>query len=78
MHTERTHVRNLKIIEQLFHEPMRQRQIATPDVLEAIFGNLPQVLQLHAAFNDMLKRAAIKWREDFRKYIYPFEFIFAG
>jgi hypothetical protein len=64
VHTERTHVRNLKVLHQLFCKPLQQRQILPPETFTLIFSNIEQVLQVHDAFNKQLKTLMIKWRTE--------------
>jgi len=55
-HTERSHVRNLKVVDRLFHRPIKSQQLLSPDLLQMLFGNWEEILELHEEFNSTLKR----------------------
>ncbi|XP_023234115.1 rho guanine nucleotide exchange factor 11-like [Centruroides sculpturatus] len=54
-HTERTHVRNLKILDRLFYRPLQQEQLLPPDLLQLLFPNLEEMLEIHSGFNNKMK-----------------------
>ncbi|XP_064470907.1 uncharacterized protein LOC135385494 isoform X2 [Ornithodoros turicata] len=54
-HTERTHVRNLKILERLFFRPLQQEQLLSPELLNLLFPNLDELLDIHCSFNALMK-----------------------
>ncbi|XP_065207030.1 rho guanine nucleotide exchange factor 12 isoform X3 [Planococcus citri] len=54
-HTERSHVRALKILDQLFYQPMRELQIIPPEQLQLLFANLDEMLEIHSQFNNNMK-----------------------
>ncbi|CAG7831461.1 unnamed protein product [Allacma fusca] len=54
-HTERSHVRNLKVVDRLFHRPIRQQQLLPPDIINKLFANLEEMLEIHEKFNASLK-----------------------
>lgn len=54
-HTEKTHVRNLKILDRLFYRPMQQEQLLPPDLLQLLFPNLEEMLEIHGGFNNKMK-----------------------
>ena len=64
IHTERTHVRNLKVLYQLFAKPLQLRQILPPETYALVFSNIDAVLDVHDKFNQQLKLLAGKWRTD--------------
>ncbi|XP_049947782.1 rho guanine nucleotide exchange factor 12 [Schistocerca serialis cubense] len=55
-HTERSHVRNLKVLNQVFYRPMLENQILPPDQIQLLFSNLEEVLEIHSQFNNGMKR----------------------
>uniref|UniRef100_A0A6B0VH14 Putative guanine nucleotide exchange factor n=1 Tax=Ixodes ricinus TaxID=34613 RepID=A0A6B0VH14_IXORI len=57
-HTERTHVRNLKILMRLFHQPLRLQQepVLGVELLDLLFPNLEELLEIHQSFNEKMKR----------------------
>lgn len=44
-HTERTHVRNLKVLRKLFYEPLVTSQ--SKEFVKLLFANIEDVLNLH-------------------------------
>ncbi|XP_022249398.1 rho guanine nucleotide exchange factor 11-like isoform X1 [Limulus polyphemus] len=54
-HTERTHVRNLKVLDKLFFKPIQQEQLLTQDHLYLLFPNLEEMLKIHSNFNNIMK-----------------------
>ncbi|XP_050528343.1 rho guanine nucleotide exchange factor 11-like isoform X2 [Daktulosphaira vitifoliae] len=54
-HTERSHIRGLKVLEHVFHRPMRELQILPPDQLQLLFANLEQMYELHSQFSTTVK-----------------------
>ncbi|KAG8192162.1 hypothetical protein JTE90_027804 [Oedothorax gibbosus] len=54
-HTERTHVRNLKVLDQVFYKPLLQEQLLPLDFLNLLFPNLEEMLEIHTTFNNKLK-----------------------
>lgn len=55
-HTERTHVRNLKVLSQVFYIPMLKNQILSKDILHSIFANLENMKEIHSSFNRSMRR----------------------
>ncbi|XP_055942857.1 uncharacterized protein LOC129972634 isoform X1 [Argiope bruennichi] len=54
-HTERTHVRNLKVLDKVFYKPLLQEQLLPPDFLNLLFPNLEEMLEIHTTFNNKMK-----------------------
>ncbi|XP_022252947.1 uncharacterized protein LOC106468289 isoform X2 [Limulus polyphemus] len=54
-HTERTHVRNLKVLDRLFFKPIQQEQLLPPDQLYLLFPNLEEMLEIHSRLNNKMK-----------------------
>ncbi|GIY24324.1 hypothetical protein CDAR_266562 [Caerostris darwini] len=54
-HTERTHVRNLKVLDQVFYKPLLQEQLLPLDFLNLLFPNLEEMLEIHTTFNNKMK-----------------------
>merc|ERR1712179_32274 len=54
-HTERTHVRVLKVLKSLFCDPMCQSKLLPEDLLELLFPNMEQILETHINFNQAMK-----------------------
>ena len=58
-HTEKSHVRNLKVLERLFFQPLKESGIMSKDLVEQLFPNLEEVLALHNQYNQKMKERAI-------------------
>ncbi|XP_069677128.1 rho guanine nucleotide exchange factor 12 isoform X3 [Periplaneta americana] len=54
-HTERSHVRNLKVMEQVFYRPMLENQVLPSDHIQLLFANLDEMLDIHSQFNNSMK-----------------------
>ncbi|XP_022258451.1 putative leucine-rich repeat-containing protein DDB_G0290503 isoform X2 [Limulus polyphemus] len=54
-HTERTHVRNLKVLDRLFFKPLQQEKLLQQDLLDLLFPNLEELLKIHSRFNSIMK-----------------------
>ncbi|XP_050433576.1 rho guanine nucleotide exchange factor 12-like isoform X2 [Adelges cooleyi] len=54
-HTERSHIRGLKVLEHVFHRPMRESQVLPHEQLQLLFANLEQMYELHSQFSTMMK-----------------------
>lgn len=49
-YTERTHCRNLKILQNLFYKPMSQDPNISNDLIKVLFPNLEEMITLHGKF----------------------------
>ncbi|XP_065056488.1 rho guanine nucleotide exchange factor 11-like isoform X2 [Rhopilema esculentum] len=59
INTEKTHVRHLKVLEKVFLKPMQERQIMPPEVIQQIFPNLAELIEIHTSLlADMNTRCA--------------------
>ena len=54
-HTEKSHVRNLKVLQGLFYRPLLDSNIMSKELLEQLFPNLEEVLALHNQYNQKMK-----------------------
>lgn len=54
-------MRNLKVMDRLFHKPLRNLQYLPQELILMLFGNLDEMLEIHGLFNTALKR---KRKED--------------
>ena len=50
IHTQRTHLKSLKIMQKCFREPMERFPGMSPVELDCIFRNLDQLIHLHSKF----------------------------
>ncbi|XP_033211602.1 rho guanine nucleotide exchange factor 12 isoform X2 [Belonocnema kinseyi] len=55
-HTERSHVRALKVLSQVFHKPMLDSQVLPLDQIQLLFSNLDEMVTIHSNFNQAMKR----------------------
>ncbi|XP_052805006.1 uncharacterized protein LOC128234667 isoform X6 [Mya arenaria] len=54
-YTEKCHVRNLKILDKLFYQPMKHEQSISLEFTKSLFPNLETMIQLHGALNKSMK-----------------------
>nr|CAD7570028.1 unnamed protein product [Timema californicum] len=54
-HSERSHVRHLKVLDQVFYRPMLDNQVLPSDHIQLLFSNLDQMLDIHSQFNNKMK-----------------------
>ncbi|XP_017784842.1 PREDICTED: rho guanine nucleotide exchange factor 11 isoform X2 [Nicrophorus vespilloides] len=54
-HTERSHVRNLKVLELIFRREIFRSKILTDSEMKLVFPNLPELLGTHSQFNSLMK-----------------------
>ncbi|XP_075547770.1 rho guanine nucleotide exchange factor 11-like isoform X1 [Dermacentor variabilis] len=55
-HTERSHVRTLKVLERIFRRPLQQQELLAPELLQRLFPNLDELLRIHQGFSTLMKR----------------------
>ncbi|CAF4782174.1 unnamed protein product, partial [Rotaria sp. Silwood2] len=56
IHTQRTHLKSLKIMVKCFREPMERFHGMSPVELDCIFRNLDQLIYLHTQFKYALRQ----------------------
>ena len=54
-HTERSHVRNMKTLERVFRKPLLESGLMPKDVVERLFPNLDDVIQIHSSYNSAMR-----------------------
>ncbi|XP_046401357.1 rho guanine nucleotide exchange factor 11 isoform X3 [Ischnura elegans] len=54
-HTERSHVRNLKVLDRVFYRPMVEQGILSSEQIQLLFANLEEMLDIHSQFNSAMK-----------------------
>ena len=54
-HTERSHVRNLKVLDRLFFRPILENSLMSREMVERLFPNLEDVIRLHTKYNQLMK-----------------------
>lgn len=54
-HTERTHVKNLKILDGIFYKPLLNEGLLPSEFLHLLFPNLEEMLKIHNEFNTLMK-----------------------
>ncbi|KAI4484518.1 hypothetical protein M0804_007084 [Polistes exclamans] len=55
-HTERSHVRALKVLSHVFHRPLLESQLLPLDQIQLLFSNLDEMVAIHSRFNQAMKR----------------------
>uniref|UniRef100_A0A915BB49 DH domain-containing protein n=2 Tax=Parascaris univalens TaxID=6257 RepID=A0A915BB49_PARUN len=63
-HTERTHVRNLKVLYTVFYKPMVMQNVVPPDVVKLFFANLDQLVEIHGEMSMKMRNAVEEWKRD--------------
>lgn len=53
--TERSHIRVLRVLDQLFYQPIKEQQILPADYLQLLFPNLEEIFVIHSQLNSNLK-----------------------
>lgn len=54
-HTERSHVRNLRVLEYIFRKPLQIHKILKHDDVNLVFPSLGDLLEVHTHFNNAMK-----------------------
>jgi len=49
INTEKAHVRHLKVLEKVFLKPMKKKQIMPPELIQEIFPNLDELIEIHTS-----------------------------
>ncbi|GMT06339.1 hypothetical protein PENTCL1PPCAC_28513, partial [Pristionchus entomophagus] len=63
-HTERTHVRNLKILYSIFYQPMILKNTVSQDLLWLFFANIEELLGIHKEMNRKMRDQVEEWRKE--------------
>nr|CAB3261906.1 uncharacterized protein LOC100177579 [Phallusia mammillata] len=63
IYTEQHHVRDLKILEKVFYEPMKKQGLMKEEEIFQAFPNLQAVLEIHRVFNKSLQEAKEEAKE---------------
>ncbi|XP_052003727.1 rho guanine nucleotide exchange factor 1-like isoform X3 [Xyrauchen texanus] len=58
--TEHAHVRMLSVLQTLFFRPLEREQIINKDELNIIFPNLDEIIEMHYAFFENLKKLRLE------------------
>jgi hypothetical protein len=51
-YTEKNHVRNLKVMQRLFYQPMRDDGSISQDLVQLLFPNIDDVVDVHSSLNN--------------------------
>jgi len=54
-HTEKSHVRNLKVLDRLFLRPLKDSMVLDFELTDQLFPNLDEVLSVHSSYNNKMK-----------------------
>jgi len=54
-HTERSHVRNLKVLDRVFRRPLLESGLMPKEVVDRLFPNIEEVLAVHSSYNNAMK-----------------------
>ena len=53
--TERSHVMNMKTLERVFRTPLLDSGLMPQDVVDRLFPNLDEVIQIHSSYNSAMR-----------------------
>ncbi|XP_020614021.1 rho guanine nucleotide exchange factor 11-like isoform X1 [Orbicella faveolata] len=65
IHTERTHVRNLKVLNKVFYRPMMKMNVMSRQYINQLFPNLDALIKIHVS----LMKSMMKRREESEEVI---------
>jgi len=54
-HTERSHVRNLKVLDRVFFRPLKETKVMESELIDRLFPNLEEVLSVHVSFSQKMR-----------------------
>ena len=57
-HTEKSHVRTLKVLDRLFFRPLIENSFMSRELVDQLFPNLEDVLAQHNQYNQKMKERA--------------------
>eukprot|EP00092_Neocalanus_flemingeri_P029208 GFUD01031705.1.p1 GENE.GFUD01031705.1~~GFUD01031705.1.p1 ORF type:complete len:1324 (-),score=443.62 GFUD01031705.1:1464-5210(-) len=57
-HTERSHVRNLKVLDRVFRRPLLESGLMPREVVDRLFPNIEEVLNVHSSYNNAMRNLA--------------------
>ncbi|XP_031567652.1 uncharacterized protein LOC116302491 [Actinia tenebrosa] len=60
IHTEKTHVRNLKVLDKVFYRPMKKKNIWQYDMIRLLFPNLGDLIQVHVLLLQAMKKRELE------------------
>ena len=63
-HTERTHVRHLKVLCRVFFKPILEQKIVGRDFVRVVFANIDEMLEIHTQMFQKMKTACEQWRKE--------------
>ncbi|CAD5222595.1 unnamed protein product [Bursaphelenchus xylophilus] len=63
-HTERSHVRNLKVIYRVFHRPIVEQKLVSKDFLKVVFANLDELIEIHSGMFQKMRVVVEQWKKD--------------
>lgn len=49
-------MRNLKLLDMLFHKPMARADLKQRDIVDLVFPSLPALVKVHEELNDDMKK----------------------
>ncbi|XP_032229131.1 rho guanine nucleotide exchange factor 12 isoform X5 [Nematostella vectensis] len=56
IYTEKTHVRNLKVLDKVFHKPMKKMNIMPYEYIKKLFPNLQELIEIHGDLLQSMKK----------------------
>lgn len=55
-YTEKSHLRNLKLLDELFHRPMASGEPRLRELADIVFPQLPALIKIHCELNSEMKK----------------------
>jgi len=52
-HTEKAHVRVVKVLQRVFYQPMRDETWISADFVNLLFPNIDELVELHCELTDL-------------------------
>lgn len=53
-HTEKSHLRNLKVLERVFRKRIQEQKLLKDDEISLLFPNLSDLISIHSKFNTLM------------------------
>ena len=58
-HTEKAHVRVVKVLQRIFYQPMRDETWISADLVNLLFPNIDELVELHCEHTVLLSYPAL-------------------
>ena len=58
-HTEKAHMRVVKVLQRIFYQPMRDETWISADFVNLLFPNIDELVDLHCELTDLLWQSLV-------------------